>query len=295
MNPEANAVKITTSPNAPRTQGRDAGRLRFVVTGKGGVGKTTLSAVLARLFAADGHNVLAADEDPQQNLIFSLGFPMDKADEIIPVSRNLDYIEEKTGARPGEVWGAMLNLNPDVSDVVERFGMKIDKNLSILVMGSVIQAASGCLCPENSLLSAMVRYIKLRKNEVILMDTQAGVEHFGRALAEGFQNAVVVAEPSFNSVGVAVHAAQLSRQLGIERIYLVVNKVRDTVDADKAKRLVGNTELFNSVHYFPYDDIVYRNEPDVMEFMSMKSPYMDGVRKLYTELKKTEWVSDDHG
>jgi CO dehydrogenase maturation factor len=286
MSSETNAVKIPTSPDAPRPQGGDAEGVRFVVTGKGGVGKTTLSAVLARLFAADGHNVLAADEDPQQNLIFSLGFAMDRADEIVPVSRNLDYIEEKTGARPGEVWGAMLNLNPDVSDVVERFGMKIDKNLSILVMGSVIQAASGCLCPENSLLSAMVRYIKLRKNEVILMDTQAGVEHFGRALAEGFQRAVVVAEPSFNSVQVAVHAARLSRQLGIERVYLVVNKVRDAVDAAKAERLVGDTEVFDSVYYFPYDDLVYRNEPDVMQFMALQSPYMDGVKKLYNELNK---------
>jgi CO dehydrogenase maturation factor len=286
MSSETNAVKIPTSPDAPRPQGGDAEGVRFVVTGKGGVGKTTLSAVLARLFAADGHNVLAADEDPQQNLIFSLGFAMDRADEIVPVSRNLDYIEEKTGARPGEVWGAMLNLNPDVSDVVERFGMKIDKNLNILVMGSVIQAASGCLCPENSLLSAMVRYIKLRKNEVILMDTQAGVEHFGRALAEGFQRAVVVAEPSFNSVQVAVHAARLSRQLGIERVYLVVNKVRDAVDAAKAERLVGDTEVFDSVYYFPYDDLVYRNEPDVMQFMALQSPYMDGVKKLYNELNK---------
>ncbi len=286
MSSETNAVKTTTSPDAPRLRGGDAEGVRFVVTGKGGVGKTTLSAVLARLFAADGRNVLAADEDPQQNLIFSLGFPTDKADEIVPVSRNLDYIEEKTGARPGEAWGAMLNLNPDVSDVVERFGMKIDKNLSILVMGSVIQAASGCLCPENSLLSAMVRYIKLRKNEVILMDTQAGVEHFGRALAEGFQRAVVVAEPSFNSVQVAVHAARLSRQLGIERVYLVVNKVRDAVDAAKAERLVGDTEVFDSVYYFPYDDLVYRNEPDVMQFMALQSPYMDGVKKLYNELNK---------
>lgn len=284
MSSEIPAVKTDVSPDAPRPQSGEAGGVRCVVTGKGGVGKTTLSAVLARLFAADGRHVLAADEDPQQNLIFSLGFPVDRADDIVPVSRNLDYIEEKTGARPGEVWGAMLNLNPDVSDVVERFGMKIDENLSILVMGSVIQAASGCLCPENALLSAMVRYIKLRKNEVILMDTQAGVEHFGRALAEGFQRAVVVAEPGFNSVQVAVHAARLSRQLGIKRVYLAVNKVRDANDEARARRLVGDTEIFDSVYFLPYDDVVYRNEPDVRQFMALPSPYMEGVKKLYREL-----------
>jgi CO dehydrogenase maturation factor len=285
MTIEVNVVKTGANGDCHRATERDPGNLRFVVTGKGGVGKTTLAAVLSRLFADEGRSVLAADEDPQQNLIFSLGFPMERADEIVPVSRNLDYIEEKTGARPGEVWGAMLNLNPDVSDVVKRFGMKIDANISILVMGSVIQAASGCLCPENSLLAAMVRYIKLRNNEVIIMDTQAGVEHFGRALAEGFQNAVVVAEPSFNSVQVAVHAAKLSRQLGIRRIYLVINKVHDDLDRKKANRLLGDPAVFNSVHYFPFDENVYKNEPDVSQFMSLNSPYMDEVRKLYNELK----------
>jgi len=223
-----------------------------------------------------------------KNLIFSLGFPMERAEEIVPISWNLEYIEEKTGARPGESWGVMLNLNPDVSDVVGRFGMKIGKNISILVIGSVIQAATGCLCPENSLLAAIVRYVKLREKEVIIMDTQAGVEHFGRALAEGFPRAIIVTEPNFNSVQVATHAAELSAQLGIDRVYLVVNKVRDDSDRKKADGLIKNRTIFKSVHYFPFDENVYKNEPDVSLFMSLKSPYMNEARKLYRELKSNE-------
>ncbi|MFO8088887.1 MAG: hypothetical protein R6U13_03555 [Desulfatiglandaceae bacterium] len=135
MMEQKNAVKTGDVVKAAREENKDGNNSRIVIAGKGGVGKTTL----------------AADEDPQQDLIFSLGFPTERAEEIVPISRNLYYIEEKTGAMPGQSWGVMLNLNPDVSDVVERFGMRIGKNINILVMGRVLQAATGCLCPENSL------------------------------------------------------------------------------------------------------------------------------------------------
>ncbi len=258
---------------------------RVVVTGKGGAGKTTLSALLAQLFARDKYQVLAVDEDPQQNLAFSLGFPEEKADEIVPVSENIDYVEEKTGARPGESWGAMMNLNPDVSDVVNRFGMELKDRINLLVIGSVIQAATGCLCPENALLDSIVGYIKLRDDEVILMDTQAGVEHFGRSLAEGFRNAVIITEPSFNAVQVALHSGQLADQLGIENIHLVVNKVRGEKDQTKVMERVGDKkELFDQIHYLPFDEEVYLNEPDVAPLLEMDTPYVKAVRELYDAL-----------
>jgi len=258
---------------------------RVVITGKGGAGKTTLTALLSQLFAEDNYQVLAVDEDPQQNLAFSLGFPEEKADEIVPVSENIDYIEEKTGARPGENWGAMLNLNPDVSDVVNRFGMNIKDRINLLVIGSVVQAATGCLCPENLLLDSIVGYIKLREDEVILMDTQAGVEHFGRSLAEGFRSAVIITEPSFNAVQVALHSAQLADQLGIENIHLVVNKVREENDKDKVmKRLGEKREIFDYIHYLPFDDSVYRNEPDVAVLLEKNTPYVQAAKNLYETL-----------
>ena len=258
---------------------------RVVTTGKGGAGKTTLTALLAQFFAEDKYQVLAVDEDPQQNLAFSLGFPEEKADQIVPVSENIDYIEEKTGARPGENWGAMLNLNPDVSDVVNRFGMNIKERINLLVIGSVIQAATGCLCPENSLLDSIVGYINLRKDEVILMDTQAGVEHFGRSLAEGFRSAVIITEPSFNAVQVALHSAQLADQLEIENIHLVVNKVREEEQKNKVMKRVGaKREIFDYIHYLPFDESVYRNEPDVAPLLEMNTPYVQAVRELYETL-----------
>ena len=167
---------------------------RAVITGKGGVGKTTLTACLATALARSGVNTLAVDEDPQMNLPHAMGLGVEKASAIIPLNLNSAYIEEKTGARPGATgWGALFRLNPDVDDVVARFGVRVAEKLSMLVMGTVKQAGGGCLCAENVLLDSVIRHLALRENEGILLDTQAGVEHFGRALSRGFSHCLVVA------------------------------------------------------------------------------------------------------
>ncbi len=259
-------------------KGQEQG-FRVVITGKGGAGKTTLTALLAKLLKREGLNVLAVDEDPQINLPYALGIPPER--EIIPISRNIDYVEEKTGARPGEAWGVMLTLNPDVSDVVERFGLRTDDGINLLVMGSVVQAATGCLCPENALLDAIVRYISLREGEVILMDTQAGVEHFGRALADGFSQAIIITEPTFNALQVALHSAKLASQLGIPHIYLAVNKVRGEEDRKKIERLGGEKlEAFEEIFYLPYDEEVWKNEPDISPLVDMDVPYVREAKKI---------------
>ncbi len=238
---------------------------RIVVTGKGGVGKTVISSLLAYLFSNAGFNVLAVDEDPQMNLPFALGIPIDKAGEIIPLNKQLDYIEEKTGARPGTGWGLFFRLNPDVSDVVERFGIKINDRLNLLVMGTVSQPAVGCACPENDLLQAVVNYINLRKNEVIIMDTEAGLEHFGRAIAKGFHHAIIVSEPTFNSIYVMSQAVKLAQGLGIKKIHIVFNKVKN--EKEKIVKLLSqlDSEISNlPVYFLPYDENIYNSEPFVI-------------------------------
>jgi len=277
---ETKGKRLFAAANYLQNRGRSANNgCRIVVTGKGGVGKTTTTALMAAIMARRDINVLAVDEDPQQNLAFSLGFPLEKAEELIPVSKNIAYIQEKTGARPGESWGTMLRINPDVSDVVRRFGMKISENINLLVIGSVIQAAAGCLCPENALLDSIVRYIRLREDEMVIMDTQAGVEHFGRALADGFRHAVIMTEPSFNSIQVALHSASLARELNIPEIHLLVNKCRSDSDREKVDSRMGDTN-FSSITYLPFEEDVLDMEPDVSGLIDKKTPYTEAVRSL---------------
>lgn len=259
--------------------------MRMVVAGKGGVGKSTLTALLARTLARRGYPVLAVDADEQRNLAATLGFSREAAEAIVPLSEQADYIEEKTGARPGAGAGGMLRLNPDTSDVVARLAVRGPDGVRFLAMGTVRQAAGGCLCPENSLLSAAVGGMRLRRNDVVLMDTHAGVEHFGRALARGFDQALIVVDPTFNAVQVGVDAARLASDLGISTVHLIVNRVRPESDLertlDHVKRLGGFA--FRSVQPLPYDDLALETEPSV-EGLLGGSPLADAVEHLASRL-----------
>ena len=273
--------------------GDDIGdRSRIVVTGKGGVGKTTLVALLARTLARRGQTVLAVDADAQMNLAWALGMPPAEAEAIVPLSDNADYVEEKTGARPGSGWGMLVRLNPQAEDAVERFSVRAPDDVRLLVMGSLHQAALGCLCPENTLLAGAMAAVALRPGELILMDTQAGLEHFGRALARGFGQALVVTDPSFNGVSVALRTARLAVDLGIPTVHLVVNRVHGPVDVDRVEGYLagadaGTRPAFASRHLLPEDDRVRAAEPAVDGLLDGKvSPFGAAVAELADSLAR---------
>jgi CO dehydrogenase maturation factor len=264
---------------------------RVVITGKGGVGKTSLTALLARLLARNAYRVLALDADPQMNLPYALGLPHDRARALVPLSQNPDYVEEKTGARPGSGWGLFFRLNPDVDDVVERFGVVGPEDVRLLVMGNTVQPAAGCVCPENSLLAAVANAVSLRRGEAILLDTQAGIEHFGRALAQGFRHAVVVTDPTFNGVQVALHAARLARELGIPAIHLVVNRVRNDNDIDRVSQILEDQGSFpfTTRHLLPYEEQLLQSEPDVGPLLAdPDSAFLHAVAELRDALLRVE-------
>jgi len=250
------------------------------MAGKGGVGKTTLTALLAHLFSREGLPVLAVDGDPQQNLAVTLGIPPAKAAQVVPVSKSAEYLREKTGAGPDISPGGLLTLNPDVSDVIDRFSIPVADRLRLLVMGGVRMAGAGCLCPEYTLLAAILRHMPLLNDQVVLLDTPAGMEHFGRAVADGFDTALVVSDPSYNALSVARESAVLARQIGIKNRILVVNRSGAPDDTRKVQEICGEEGLFLKVVYLPADQEVVRSEPVVTPLLAGQSPFMNAVRGL---------------
>ncbi len=203
--------------------------MKIAISGKGGVGKTTLSGLLAQIYADAGRDVLAVDVDPSPCLAGALGFPDELRAKLIPVSEMDALIEERTGAKPGTV-GGYFTLNPRVDDIPERFSIQ-HRGVRLLEMGAVDLGGSGCICPESAMLKTLFTHLLFRKDDVLLLDMYAGVEHLMRATVDFVDAMLIVVEPTRRSLGTAAQIKKLANDIGLQRLWLVGNKVRDEEEA----------------------------------------------------------------
>ncbi len=204
--------------------------MKLAISGKGGVGKTTLAALLAQVYAQKGRTVLAVDGDPSPCLAEALGFPAELRSQLHPIAEMEALIEERTGAKPGTV-GGFFTLNPRVDDIPARFSVQ-HRGVRLLEMGSVDLGGSGCICPESAMLKTLFTHLLFRPDELLVLDMYAGVEHLGRATVDFVDAMVIVAEPTQRSLGTAAQIRSLALDIGLDRLCMVGNKVRDERDAN---------------------------------------------------------------
>ncbi len=245
--------------------------MKIAISGKGGVGKTTLTSLLAKTFVEAGYSVLAVDADPDANLAASLGFP--QPDKIIPISEMKELIEERTGAQPGQT-GSYFRLNPKVDDIPEKYAQKYD-GIRLMVMGRIKRGGSGCYCPENTLLQALVTHLLLTRNEVVILDMEAGIEHLGRATAKAVDKLIVVVEPGRRSIETAYKINELAQDIGLDNIAVVGNKLQSQADR---KFLISSLPGFNFLGFIPYDQALV--EADIGN-----RPLLDASTQITTEVK----------
>jgi len=203
---------------------------KIAISGKGGVGKTTLSALLAHIYAERGRDVTVIDADPVGGLAQALGFPDELVAKVKPISEMDELIYERTGARPGTS-GGFFSMNPRVDDIPERFSIS-HRGIRFLRLGTIEIGGSGCICPESAMLKALVTHLLLYREELLILDMEAGVEHLGRATAQAVDAFLVVLEPGRRSLTTAERVEVLAKDIGISHVYAVGNNTRG--ERDKA-------------------------------------------------------------
>ncbi len=219
--------------------------IKIAIGGKGGVGKTTVCAVWAKLFADEGLNVLALDADPDANLASAFGLGRDRHPE--PLMEMKELIAERTGTDKDSI-GSYFKLNPNVADLPQRFCLVVN-GLKLLVLGGLKQAGRGCACPEGAFLKAMLSHIILNRQEVIIVDLAAGVEFMGRASVQGTDAMVIVVEPGSRSIETANNVAEMAQQLGINTIGAIANKITEPSQIGAIESQLKNIELLASLKY----------------------------------------------
>ncbi|MBW2429411.1 MAG: AAA family ATPase [Deltaproteobacteria bacterium] len=251
--------------------------MKLAVSGKGGVGKTTFSSLLIRTLNQAGKRVLAIDADPDANLAAGIGIK--NAANIVPIAEMKELVFERTGARPGTI-GGFFKLNPRVDDLPDALSATLE-NIKLMRLGGVKKGGSGCICPESTLLRALVMHVVLGRDEVVVMDMEAGIEHLGRATAKAVDKLIVVVEPGRRSIDTAEHIRRLAREIGLDAIAVVGNKIRSPKDREFLQNHLNDFEFLG---FLPYDDALIEADLNGVSPYDVDAASKDLVQSMIAKL-----------
>ncbi len=254
--------------------------MKIAISGKGGVGKTMFASLLSKTFADSGYSVLAIDADPDSNLAATLGFP--HAEEITPVSEMKSLIEERTGVQSGRA-EIFFKLNPKVDDIPEKYALE-HNGIRLMVMGRIKKGGSGCYCPENTLLGALVSHLLLARDEVVILDMEAGIEHLGRATAKAVDKLIIVVEPGRQSVETAHRIDKLAQDIDLQTIAVVGNKIRSQSEKEF---LISSLPGFEFLGFIPYDQALVEADLANLPILDSSQQIINEVRNIYEALLST--------
>lgn len=254
--------------------------MKIAISGKGGVGKTLLASLLARIFSESGYSVLAIDADPDANLAANLGFK--DPDKITPISELNDIIEERVGARPGQS-GSFFKLNPKVDDLPDKFAARLN-GIRLMVMGRIKRGGTGCYCPEGALVQALLSHLLLQRQDVVILDMEAGIEHLTRGTAKGVDRLIIVVEPGRRSIETAQRIFELAKDLALKNISVVGNKIHN----DEQKQFImSSLPGADFLGFIPYDDAIIDADLADRSITESSVPAVKEVKRIFQSLTGT--------
>ncbi len=230
---------------------------KIALSGKGGVGKSTVAAVFAHLASQEGRRVLAVDADPDANLAAALGMSREDRRCLVPLSEHRALVEERTGAKVKQ-YGQVFKLNPDVSDIAEKESSEF-RGIHLLVLGAVERGGSGCACPESTMLRALLVDVVLYKDDCVIIDFEAGLEHLGRATAQGVDVMAVVVEPGARAIETAAGVQRMAAEIGVKRVAIIGSKIASDQDEAFLRDAFPNGEYLGGV---PYSETIRQADRD---------------------------------
>jgi CO dehydrogenase maturation factor len=261
--------------------------MKIAVTGKGGVGKTTIAGTLARLLGRDGFKILAIDADPNYNLWSAIGISRDQANSIVPLLENEDLVREKTEMKWVEILDNFFQVNPRVDDLASKYSIPGPDNVSLLVAGTVNMGGQGCMCPSAALLKALISYLNLESDEAFIMDMDAGIENLGRGTTKGMDLLLSVVEPGRRSLDTIERVKRLAEDIGLDRVFAIGNKIMNADDETFVTDIIRSQGI-PLLGMVPHDEKI--READRLSLAPIDvdetSPAIQAIRIIKDEVKK---------